>query len=173
MVSIRYCEGDEGPIEESIEAAISDLGEGQHIDSQSQGRTYYGNEAFWAPEVRTAHHHTTASDIWAVGCLFLGMVRLHWDLVQPKIPGSTTREIQEWLLKIILACLETSPNDRLTARELAQELDVFEFPIEDEEREVKEARRFVAIEPEKLQRMLAERLTSKGTSANKEDDIVI
>jgi serine/threonine protein kinase len=172
LVSIRYCTGDVGPIVESIEAAISDLGEGQQISTQSHGRTYYGNEAFWAPEVRKGQHHTPASDIYAIGCLFLEMVHLHWDRVQPKEPGSTAREIQPGLLAIIMACLETNAGDRPT-RELAYELDDFQFPSKDDKEQQGEEAEFVAIEPEWLQVLLEERRNPKAEQKEEEDDIVV
>jgi len=173
LVSIRYCTGDVGPIPESIEAVISDLGEGQQISTQSHGRTYYGNEAFWAPEVRKGQHHTPASDIYAIGCLFLEMVQLHWDRVQPKEPGSTAREVQRGPLEIIIACLETNAGDRPKARELAYKLDDFVFPSKDDKEQQGEETEFVAIDPERLQVFLEERRTPKAEQKEEEDDIVV
>jgi serine/threonine protein kinase len=173
LVSIRYCTGEVGPVFESIEAVISDLGEGQQIRTQSHGRTYYGNEAFWAPEVRKGQHHTAASDIYAIGCLFLEMVQLHWGLVQPKEPGSTAQEIRRELLAIIMACLETNAEDRPEARELAYELDDLEFPSKDDKDQQGEETEVLAIEPERLQLLLEERCNPKEEQNEEGDDIVV
>ena len=98
------------------------------------------------------------------------MVHLHWDRVQPKEPGSTAREIQPGLLAIIMACLETNAGDRPKARELAYELDDFEFPSKEQQGEEAE---FVAIEPERLQVLLEERRNPKAEQKEEEDDIVV
>ena len=173
LVSVRYCLGEIGAVVESIEALISDLGEGQQISTQSHGRTYYGNEGFWAPEVRRDHHHTPASDIYAIGCLFLEMVQLHWDRVQPKEPVSTARKIQVGLLQIILACLATNAEERPKTRELMFELEMIGFPSEDENKRHEEGAEFIAVEPERLRMLLEEWRNSKIVQIEGEEDIVI
>ncbi len=172
-MSIRYCTGEVGPVIESIEAVISDLGEGQQISTQTNGRTYYGNEAFWAPEVRKGQHHTPASDIYAIGCLFLEMVQLHWDRVQPEESGSTAREIQQGLLAIIMACLDINAGNRPSARELAYELDDIEFFAKDNEDQEEEKIEVLVIEPERLRALLEKRCNPNEEQKQEEDDIVI
>ena len=123
LVTTKSAPIDPGPILEQEEVLVADLGEAQLISSQSHGRTYYGNEAFWAPEVKRYHRHSTASDVFAVGRLFLEMTMVHWDFRASSDCGTRSREMPLRLLSVMNLAMEEDAEIRPTAEDITLELE--------------------------------------------------
>jgi len=150
---------------EENQAIMADLGEAQLISSQSHGRTYYGNEAFWAPEVRTHHTYSKASDVYAIGRLFYEMAIIHWQ-IHSSIHGSPLRRVLPLsLLQIIVACLKENPTERPSA-------DVVNFDFEDIEQDILGREREIEfVDIDELSKTLT-RSEEESVQQGKYDDIV-
>jgi serine/threonine protein kinase len=129
LVTKRPYSRGSGLVVHSTEALIADLGEAQLIDSQPHKRTYYGNQDFWAPEIRERHTYSQASDVYALGVLFSQMVSLHWSVVGKKHPDLPGRQMPLRLLGIILACLSKNTSQRPTAGDVFSSLEELETVV--------------------------------------------
>ena len=127
-------------VNESNVAKIADFGTAKLISSKDKNcrenivvtsNSLKGTPYWMAPEVLKRTGHRFAADIWSLGCTVIEMLTgtPPWSQVsqnfeeiikfiisgmQPPFPHTVSRECQHFLN----CCLDTNPNNRLTAKEL-------------------------------------------------------
>lgn len=93
------------------ELKISDLGESTLSTAPTTGLTYYGDQQSWAPEVRTRHLYSKASDIYSVGCIFAKMVKKMWDQTA-MMTGENNYLAPKCMIDLIRWCTQPDPDRR-------------------------------------------------------------
>ncbi|KAI9776085.1 MAG: hypothetical protein M1839_000598 [Geoglossum umbratile] len=128
LVTTRKARGmpDRGLPQKPI-ALIADLGESQLISYQYPGRASYGNREYWAPEIHSSHQYSTASDVYAMGCITANIVALNWRIASN---GTVSNLIPEVILRIIIDCLNPFPERRPSAAEVCQTLEDAQVSME-------------------------------------------
>ena len=100
---------------DSFEALVTDLGESYNVSSLAEPtRSYYGDRDYWAPEIKKNHKYTTASDMYALGCLIKAMVAVKFEIDQDKT-SVRNNVIPTCIIGLGLSCLASDPEQRATA----------------------------------------------------------
>jgi serine/threonine protein kinase len=102
-------------------ALISDLGESRLNNNESLGRASYGNPRYQAPEIRRSHQYSTASDVYALGCLVADIAAVNWQIASNN--GIISKSIPEAILGLIIDCKDPLPERRPSAAGICNTLE--------------------------------------------------